>query len=370
MSSSAFNTDCFAADKSEGRSDRHDLFLLSLSKRVDLLDVLIGQILNSLFGLLYLVLGHLVCLLHLLAAVVCVAADIANSDLCLLAELLGLFCDLAAALLVERGEAETDDLTVVDRGNTEIGCLDSLADILKELGLPRLNYDSASIGDLDLRYVVYGRGAAVVINIYLGKKRGICSAYTISVEIFLLYGYRLLHSCFKFFGIKFHFNFLLNYFKICDYLYLSTGYLGSDCSAVYNAQNIIGIVETENNYRQVIILGKSCGGGVDNGKLMLEHIHMRNRCKTLGIRILAWVGGVNSVDILRHKNGIAVRLNGIMHSGGIGRKEGSAESAAVDNYLALFEMVNGAIADIRLGYLVHGNSGHYASGNTEMLKHI
>ena len=54
-----------------------------------------------------------------------------------------------------------------------------------------------------------------------------------------------------------------------------------------------------------------------------------------------------------------------MHSGGIGRKEGSAESAAVDNYLALFEMVNGAIADIRLGYLVHGNSGHYASGNTD-----
>ena len=60
------------------------------SNRIYFLDVLIGEILNSLIAALCLVLGHLGLLFHILGLIVCIASDITDSNLCILAKLCNL----------------------------------------------------------------------------------------------------------------------------------------------------------------------------------------------------------------------------------------------------------------------------------------
>lgn len=71
-------------------SDLHQFLFLLGAHLVDLLDVLVGEILNVLFGLLLVVLGQFALLLGLLDVVDCVAADVADGDL----GILGVFADL------------------------------------------------------------------------------------------------------------------------------------------------------------------------------------------------------------------------------------------------------------------------------------
>ena len=64
-----------------GASDFHDFLFLGRGDGFDFLDILVGQGLDILVGLLLLVLGHFGILLHGLGLVVGVPADVPGGDL-------------------------------------------------------------------------------------------------------------------------------------------------------------------------------------------------------------------------------------------------------------------------------------------------
>ena len=66
---------------------RHNLLVLCSGDIVNFLDILVGKLLNRLFGRLLLILGHLALLLHVLALVNSLSADISDCDLRILSEL-------------------------------------------------------------------------------------------------------------------------------------------------------------------------------------------------------------------------------------------------------------------------------------------
>ena len=107
-------------------SDLHQFLFLLGAHLVDLFDVLVGEVLNVLFGLLLVVLGQLTLLLGLLNVVDCVAADVADGDLGILGVFADLLREILAALLGQLREDEADNAAVILRVDAEIRGLDGL----------------------------------------------------------------------------------------------------------------------------------------------------------------------------------------------------------------------------------------------------
>ena len=127
-------------------SDLHQFLFLLGAHLVDLLDVLVGEILNVLFGLLLVVLGQFALLLGLLDVVDCVAADVADGDLAGLGILMDLLDELLTALLRELREVQADGLAVVLRVDAKVRLLNGALDGLEGRAVPRGDDELARIG--------------------------------------------------------------------------------------------------------------------------------------------------------------------------------------------------------------------------------
>src|SRR6476620_5537557 len=101
-----------AGDASEGMatvSDRHQFFFLVLHHVVDVLDRLVGQLLDLVLAAAFFVFGDLLVLQQFLDLVVRVAADVADRDLGVFAAGVHVLGELATTLFGKRGQVDADD---------------------------------------------------------------------------------------------------------------------------------------------------------------------------------------------------------------------------------------------------------------------
>ena len=135
----------FFASRIRNKSDRHYFLFFLCGYRVRFFDELIGYILHFFLAVLEIVLGYLAVLLHLLELIHAVSADRADGDLAILGKLLDILDYLAALILSQRREGQSDNLAVILRVDAEIGGLDSLLDLLEQAAVPRLDDERARI---------------------------------------------------------------------------------------------------------------------------------------------------------------------------------------------------------------------------------
>src|SRR5215211_1159683 len=102
-------------------SDLEDLFFLALEQGVELLDLLVGELLQRLLGAVLVVGTGLARVAQLAQVVHGVAADVADRDLALLGQAAHHLHQLLAPLLGELGDLQADDLPVVVRGQADVG---------------------------------------------------------------------------------------------------------------------------------------------------------------------------------------------------------------------------------------------------------
>src|SRR5690606_24919932 len=105
---------------------RHDFLLFRCSRRVDLADETVGQLLHLVSEALVLVLGDVLLLLVFLERFHPVAADVADGDLGLLGILVRQLDQLLAPLLGQVGHRQAQRLPVDDRVQSEVGVGDAL----------------------------------------------------------------------------------------------------------------------------------------------------------------------------------------------------------------------------------------------------
>src|SRR4051794_4007296 len=120
----------FGAEATCLRLDLEDLFLFALEEGFDLADGLVGQSLKLRFRPPFVVLADLSLLLQLAKVVHHVAADVAHGHPPLLRHVVHDPHQVLAALLVQLGDLQPDDVAVVGRRETEIGLHDRLLDLL------------------------------------------------------------------------------------------------------------------------------------------------------------------------------------------------------------------------------------------------
>ena len=126
-------------------ADGEEVFFLRGEVLVDILDALVGVILDFLFRALGVVLGEL----GLLDGLEDVAANVADLHAAFLGEALGDLHELLAALAAHVGEGHADDVAVHCGVEAEVGELDALGDGLGEAAVPGGDDDHAGIGRAD-----------------------------------------------------------------------------------------------------------------------------------------------------------------------------------------------------------------------------
>src|SRR5882762_3286981 len=105
--------------------------------------MIIVQLLNVLFGVLFFVLGDV---LRLLGLADRIGARVADRHAALLGELVHDLHQLPTPLFVERGERNPDEVAVVGGGEAQIGREDRLFDRLEEALVPRLDGQELRLG--------------------------------------------------------------------------------------------------------------------------------------------------------------------------------------------------------------------------------
>src|SRR5690606_23418611 len=129
------------------RSDRHQFLFLGLDHVIDILDRLVGDLLDVVLGTTHVVLGDLLFLQQVLDLLVGVAADVAHGDLGVLALAGDDLGQLAAALLGQRGEVQADGGAGGVRGQAQVRTQDGLLDRADHALVPRGDDQRARVGD-------------------------------------------------------------------------------------------------------------------------------------------------------------------------------------------------------------------------------
>src|SRR5690606_17725485 len=131
------------------RSDRHQFLFLRLDHLVDVLDRLVGDLLDLVLGAAHVVLGDLLFLQQVLDLLVGVAADVADRDLGVLAFAGHDLGQLTAALLGQGGQVEADGGAGGVRGQAQVRAQDGLLDRADHALVPGGDHQRAGIGHGD-----------------------------------------------------------------------------------------------------------------------------------------------------------------------------------------------------------------------------
>src|SRR5512133_520803 len=146
-------------------SDFEDLLLFAFEEVVDLVGVVVRQLLDALFGPVFLVAADLALVHELLQVVHDVSADVPDSDTSVLRHLPRDLDELLAALLGQLWDRQADDLAVVRRGQAEVGLLDRPLDRRQRARVERLHRQQPGLRRVDRGQLVERRLGAVVIDL-------------------------------------------------------------------------------------------------------------------------------------------------------------------------------------------------------------
>src|SRR4051794_8059724 len=146
------------------RSHFEDLGFLAPQQGLELLDLVVGQLLQRLFRAVLVVGARLAGVAQLLEVVHDVAADVAQRDLALLGEPAHDLDELLAPLLGQLREDEPDERAVVVRREAEVGLHDRAFDRLDRALVVRLDGQHPRLGGRDRGELLERGLAAVVID--------------------------------------------------------------------------------------------------------------------------------------------------------------------------------------------------------------
>src|SRR5690606_442595 len=131
------------------RSDRHQFLFLGLDHLVDVLDRLVGDLLDLVLGAAHVVLADLLFLQQVLDLLVGVAADVADGDLGVLALAGHDLGQLTAALLGQRRQVQADGGAGGVGGQAQVRAEDGLLDRADHALVPGLDDQGAGVGHGD-----------------------------------------------------------------------------------------------------------------------------------------------------------------------------------------------------------------------------
>ncbi len=137
-------------------------FRFPLERRLQFAFVLLGQIVDFVFGFLDVVLALPGAFLHRFERFLAFVADVADGDFVLLQALLDLLHLLLAVLFGHRRKTDADDLAVVVDRQPEIRGLDPALDVFDRLRIEGFDGQHARVGAGDDRDVLERRGFASV----------------------------------------------------------------------------------------------------------------------------------------------------------------------------------------------------------------
>src|SRR5689334_5906649 len=153
------------------RSHLQEFFFLGGEMRVDIPNVLVGQLLDIDFGLLLFVLRDELFLERFLDVGDHVATHVAHSD----ARILGIGArhlgDVLATLFGERRQRDADDGARGHRVQAEVRFVDRFLDGLDHGFLPGRNHQRARVFDADVGHLLERRVGAVIVDLHVLDER-------------------------------------------------------------------------------------------------------------------------------------------------------------------------------------------------------
>src|SRR5579862_2261738 len=176
------------------RSHLHDLGLFVLQQVFDLLDVLVGELLDAALRSALLVVADVAVSHELVEVAHHVAADVPHRDTPLLRHVPDELGELLTPLLGELWDRQPDQFAVVRRRQSEVGLLDRPLDLLDRRRVERLDREHPRLGHVDRCEVLQWRRRAVVINLDAVEQRGGGAAGTNGVEVVVRRLDRLVHA--------------------------------------------------------------------------------------------------------------------------------------------------------------------------------
>ena len=125
-----------------------------------------------------------------------------------------------------------------------------------------------------------------------------------------------------------------------------------------NPRDVVGLVEVEDDDRQVVLHAQGNGRRVEDLELVAEEVRVLESSVATGARVGERVAVVDPVDLGGLQEDLGVDLDGTQGRGRVGREVRVPGAGDEDRHAALLEVADGAAADVRLGDLVHGDRGH------------
>src|ERR1039457_3935345 len=117
-------------------------------------------------------------------------------------------------------------------------------------------------------------------------------------------------------------------------------------------------VQIENNNRKLVVPAHGNGSGVHDGQRLGQDFQVRNFTVHHGAGELQGVLIVHSIHAGGFGDHLRADFQGAQGGGGVGREVRIRGAAGEDADAALFQMAQGASADVRLGHLVHLDGAH------------
>src|SRR5579859_816056 len=144
--------------------DLHHFGFFSLAHMLGIADVAVNQGLDFLAGPLMLILGDHLFVFQLFQVVHRMAPDVADGDPAILHMALDQLDELAAALLGQRRDDNTDELAVIRGVEPELRFLDGFLDRPDHVLFPGLDLQQAGLRGGDRRHLVQGGRRAIILD--------------------------------------------------------------------------------------------------------------------------------------------------------------------------------------------------------------
>src|SRR6185312_15077347 len=185
-------------------SDLHDLLFFAMQGLVDVTDMPVGQLLQFIAELMVFILTNFTVLFRLFQGVHAVAANVADGHAGCIGIFVGELDEFLAALFVQFGQRNADELAVGLRVEAEARVADRLIDRLDQTFVPDLNGDETRFRGTDGSNLVDWRDIAVGLDFHGVEQRSARAAGPQAVEFAFYRGNRTVHATVQFVFIVTH----------------------------------------------------------------------------------------------------------------------------------------------------------------------
>src|ERR1019366_2237286 len=140
--------------------------------------------------------------------------------------------------------------------------------------------------------------------------------------------------------------------------------------ALHHAHDVAGLSHAEHHHRHVVVAAQRNGGGVHYPQVQPQDVRVGYLLELHRIGVQLGVGGVDAVHGGRLQQDVRVDLHGAQRGGGVGGEERVARARGEDDDPALFQVADGAAADVGLGDLVDGDGRLHAAVDVQFLDRV